>query len=380
MTHPKFPSIKIFNLFTTILIFVGLLFIGLSSSSESINLGNDQSLFFRKQVVWIVVGYFFFIIGRYLNLNLIRRFSLILFLFSIFLLILVLIPNIGITSLGASRRIDLGIFGIQPSEIVKLTAIIFFANIFSQKILNHLKYLALYLVPALILIILEPNLSTTVLLATIIISLFYLSGGNIITIFFISFLAIGTSLLLIYVSPYRKARLSANYHSDQLILSIGSGGLTGKGLGNSEQKYSFLPKIPTDSILAIIGEETGFAGIFLLTLIYFFIISYIFKLSMLIVDPFESLLVSGIGLWITFQTLINYAAISGIIPLTGQPLPLVSYGGSSLTTLLFSFGLIGNIQKRTLLLYSHSHDSSKDNRHYRSSSHSRHRTGSSIKK
>jgi cell division protein FtsW len=378
MTKNNSPSEKFFNLCIISLIFVGLLFIGLSSSTEGLNLSNDQYLFFRKQIIWIIIGFGSFLVGRLINLKLIQKIIPFLYILSVALLALVLLPQIGFSALGASRRIDFGFIGIQPSEIVKLTAILFFANIFSQQKTNKLKYIFLYLVPPLILIIFEPNLSTAVLLATIIISLFYLAGGNIFTIFSISVIAVGLGLLLIITSPYRKARLTTSYHSNQLILSIGSGGFLGKGLGNSEQKYRFLPKISTDSILAIIGEETGFLGIFLLTLVYFFIISYLFKLSISLTSPFESLIVAGIGLWVTFQTLINYTAISGLIPLTGQPLPLISYGGSSLITLLFSFGLIENIQTRALLLYSIDNENERLHSHHRSPSYSRHRVDSSA--
>ncbi|MCX6727005.1 MAG: FtsW/RodA/SpoVE family cell cycle protein [Candidatus Shapirobacteria bacterium] len=376
MTKNSLPSLKAFNLCIIGLIFVGLLFIGLSSSTEGLNLSHDQYLFFRKQIIWIVLGFGGFLIGRFINLKLVQKMIPLLYISSVILLLLVLLPQIGFAALGASRRIDLGFVGVQPSEIVKLTAILFFANIFSQLKTDTLKSLLLYLVPPLILIMFEPNLSTTVLLATIVVSLFYLAGGNIFTVFSIGIIAISLSLLLIITSPYRKARLTTSYHSNQLILSIGSGGFFGKGLGNSEQKYRFLPKISTDSILAIIGEETGFLGIFLLTLGYFFIISYLFKLSVSLTSSFESLIVAGIGLWITFQTLINYTAVSGLIPLTGQPLPLISYGGSSLITLLFGFGLVENIQTRALLLYSIDNETANMHSHHRDSPHSRHRADS----
>lgn len=378
MIKNNLPSLKFFNSCIISLIFVGLLFIGLSSSTEGLNLSNDQYLFFRKQIIWIIIGFGSFLIGRFINIKLIQKITPFLYFSSIFLLLLVLIPQIGLATLGASRRIDFGFFGIQPSEIVKLTAILFFANILSRSGTNTLKTLILYLIPPLILIMFEPNLSTAVLLATIIVSLFYLAGSNIFTIFSIGVVAISLSILLIFISPYRKARLTTSYHSNQLILSIGSGGFFGKGLGNSEQKYRFLPKIPTDSILAIIGEETGFLGIFLLTFGYFFIISYLFKLSISLTSPFESLIVAGISLWITYQTLINYAAISGLIPLTGQPLPLISYGGSSLITLLFGFGLVENIQTRALLLYSIDNETASMHSNHRGPSHSRHRADSST--
>jgi cell division protein FtsW len=203
-------------------------------------------------------------------------------------------------------------------------------------------------------------MSTTVLITAIIASIYYLSGSDIKQLFVLTLIGFLVSIILIIGSPYRQARLQTlidpssdisgkSYHSNQIIISIASGGLFGKGIGNSSQKYQFLPELTTDSILAIIGEETGFLGISFIIFLYVLLIISIFKISKASPDPENQLISAGVGCWIAFQSLINISAIASIIPLTGIPLPFISYGGSSLLMLLSSIGIILNINNQNQL-------------------------------
>ena len=322
-----------------------------------------------------MVTYF---IASKIDLEIITKYVTPTYLFSLLLLVLVFVPQLGTTTLGASRWINLGFISFQPSEIYKLTSIIFFAYMFSQEKYRHTKNLIIYLSPALILIILEPNLSTAILITAIIFSLFYLSGGNILAIFTISTFAVLMGIILIVTSPYRQARLqtllnpqdeqSISYHSQQITIAIASGGLFGKGFANSDQKYKFLPKLSTDSILAVIGEETGFIGITIIIYLYLVLIFYLLKIGRLIKDQFQSLIIVGIACWIAYQALINIFAVASLIPLTGIPLPFISYGGSSLMALYAAIGLAKNIEKNNQsLLYSNSDTQQKNNSHRHSS-------------
>jgi len=234
------------------------------------------------------------------------------------------------------------------------------------------------------LIILEPNLSTAILISAIVISIYYLSGGQIISLFKLFIIGVLVTIILIFTSPYRLARFqtlvnpeanesSTSYHRNQTILALASGGLFGKGFANSEQKYRYLPKISTDSILAIIGEETGFIGIVIIFILYLTLINYLFRLSKTLQNSFQSLLVSSIACWISYQCLINLAASAALIPLTGIPLPFISYGGSSLVTLLSAIGLVHNIEISNHTLVYSVHDRPKKNyRYHRIAPHSRH--------
>ena len=385
MTQGKSPLLKLIF----ILIFIGLTFISISSLTEANNTIGDKFFYLKKQIFWIIISFIAFYITSKINLKIVKKLAFPLYFFSIICLILVLIPSFSNQALGASRWLNLGLFSFQPSELLKLTSIIYFASLFSVDSKRNFINLVIYLTIPFILIILEPNLSTAILISAIVISMFYLSGGKILPLFLLCLTLITLSIGLIYVSPYRRARLdtlvnptkttqSTSYHSNQIILSLSSGGIFGKGFANSDQKYRFLPKISTDSILAIIGEETGFVGISLILIIYIALITYLIKLaSSIIDDPFLALIISGTTCWITYQSLINIAAIASIIPLTGVPLPFISYGGSSLFTLMIAIGLVRNIEKKhPLLIYSNNETVRKKNYHHRHSSYSSPRANS----
>jgi cell division protein FtsW len=369
---------------TLTLVFIGIIFISVSSLSEANNTLGDKFFFLKKQSLWLLIGLTSFYIFSKINLKKIQKFIFPLYIISIIALIMVIIPGFSDQTLGAHRWLDLGFIKFQPSEITKFSLVLFLASIFSKDKNLNLKNLIFYLGIPFILIIIEPNLSTAILISAISISLYYVAGGKLTSLLLFCFALISISLLLIFTSPYRSARLktlidpqqnqeTASYHSNQIILTLSSGGFFGKGLANSDQKYQFLPKISTDSILAVIGEETGFIGLFLTLFIYIKLISYLFTLSGQINNSFHSLFISGVALWISYQSLINITAIAGLIPLTGVPLPLVSYGGSSLLTLLTSLGIVRNIEKgNPNLIYSNNESKKKQkNRHHRHSSHSR---------
>lgn len=388
MIKNKSPLLKLIF----ILIFIGLTFISISSLTEANNTIGDKYFYLKKQTFWVLVSFISYYFFSKINLNLIKKFAFLMYAISIVFLILVLIPGLSNEALGASRWLNLGPLSFQPSELLKLTSVIYFASLFSIDSKRNFTNLIIYLVVPFILIILEPNLSTAILISAIVISMFYLSGGKIMPLFLLCIALISLSVGLIYSSPYRRARLntllnptdatqSTSYHSNQIILSLSSGGIFGKGFANSDQKYRFLPKISTDSILAIIGEETGFVGISLILIIYMILITYMIKLASSIEnDIFLALLVSGTTCWITYQSLINISAIANIIPLTGVPLPFISYGGSSLFTLMTAIGLVGNIEKKHPILVYSSDDSNKKKNHYhRNPPNSRHRAHPTAK-
>lgn len=369
-------------IYSSALSFIGLLFISSSSLFEAEKTVGDPYFYIKKQIIWLILSFICLFITSKIKLEKVVNNSFRLYLFSTILLLLVLIPGIGLKTLGARRQIDLGFFNFQPSELFKFISVIFFSYLFSLPEKRNLKNLALYLGLPLILIVLEPNLSTTVMITAIIISIYYLSGAEITSLFSAGFIAVVLSLALIFVSPYRLARVKTllnqqsdqnlNYHSEQMILSLASGGWSGKGFANSDQKYKYLPKISTDSILAIVGEETGFIGLTLITYLFLLLISHLIRISQVATDLYERLLLGGITCWIAYQGLINFAAIVALIPLTGIPFPFIAYGGSSLITLFCALGLAINIEKKySKLLYSKNDRDQKD-RHHRHPSHSRH--------
>ena len=351
MSKPKNSSLTklVFSLIT-----IGFIFISISSLTEANNTAGDRFYFLKRQGFWLIISLLAFFIFSKIKLSLIKKFSALFYFFSIICLILVLIPGFSNPILGARRWLNLGPLSFQPSELLKLSSVIYFANLFSQESKKNFINLLIYLIGPFILIILEPNLSTALLVSAISISIFYLSGGKLAPIIALCSSFLLLAFVLVITSPYRLNRLQAlinpqqaesSYHNGQIILSLSSGGFFGKGFANSDQKYRFLPKVSTDSILAIIGEEMGFLGTLTIIIIYTLLIMYLIKTASLIKDSFPSLIVSGTACWISFQSLINIAAIANIIPLTGVPLPFVSYGGSSLLTLMIAIGLTHNIEK-----------------------------------
>jgi len=350
-------------IYSSILSFIGLLFISSSSLFEAENTIGDPYFFLKKQIMWLFISFICLFITSKIKLDLVVNNSFRLYLLSTIFLVLVLIPGIGLKILGARRQIDLGFFNFQPSELFKLASVIFFPYLFSLAEKRNLKNIALYLGIPFFLIILEPNMSTAAMIAAIVISIYYLSGAEIFSLFFTAAIVTALSVSLIMVSPYRLNRVKTllnqqedqnlSYHSEQMILTLASGAWSGKGFANSDHKYKFLPKISTDSILAIVGEETGFIGLTLITYLYLLLISRLIHIAQIATDSWEKLVVGGIACWISYQGLINFAAIVALIPLTGIPFPFIAYGGSSLITLFSALGLAINIEnKYAKLLYS----------------------------
>jgi len=341
-----------------ILTFFGLFMIYDASSFVAFRDFGDKYHYLKDQFIWIIVGLgalTFFSIFDY------RRLYTLAFPIlcgALALLILVFIPGIGVKLLGAHRWIDTGVFLLQPAEFVKLALAIYLAAWFSNKEKGRLPAFLLLMGLVLGLIMLEPDMGTTVVILSEALIIYFLSGAN---VFYFSIIVPLMGLLgfiFIKLSPYRAKRLeaflninstleSSSYHVKQILIAFGSGGLLGVGLGNSLQKYAYLPESTTDSIFAIIAEELGFVGAVLLIIFFIFIISRCFRIAANAKDNFGKLLAGGITTFLAVQAIINLAAQTVLVPLTGIPLPFISYGGSSLIIDLTSIGILLNISKQT---------------------------------
>lgn len=338
---------------------LGLLIFGLAmvfdaSVADAIRSFGDRFFYLKRQAIWAGFGLAsMFTLSRF-NYKNWGKMATWLFLGTLLLLVLVLIPGIGISALGASRRLGFGAFGIQPAEIAKLTLAIFLSASLSQNN-NFLRY-AIPVGITCALIILEPDMGTTGIIALTSLAIYFASGTS-----FFNILAIISSgfiggLILALSSSYRKERIltflnphsdpaNTSYHVRQILIAIGSGGFWGLGLGQSRQKHLFLPEPATDSIFAVICEELGFAGGVSVILAFLFLVMRGYQIASRAQDPFGKLLAIGITSWIAIQAFINLSAMVALIPLTGIPLPLVSYGGSSLFITLSGIGILLNIAK-----------------------------------
>jgi cell division protein FtsW len=258
--------------------------------------------------------------------------------------------------LGARRWINLGFFVLQPAELTKLVLVIYLSAWFSAKEKGRLASFLILMGMVVGLVILEPDLGTAIIIIATAVTLYFFSGAPV-TQFLVLIPFLGTGVLALAVfSPYRFRRLTtflnpesdpqgASYHIRQAVIALGSGGLFGVGIGQSRQKYEYLPEANTDSIFAIIGEEIGFLGAILLIGLFAFVIWRGFRIAKRVTDPFGRFLALGITVWFGYQVAINIAAMVALIPLTGVPLPLISYGGSSLVMMLASLGILVNISR-----------------------------------
>ena len=307
-----------------------------------------------------LVGMFIFSL---INYRFWKKISLFVLVGSLALMIMIFMPGFGHGLKGATRWINLGVFSFQPSEILKLSLIIYLAAWFGSRDERSKKWsygtmpFLIVLSFAALLLFLQPDIGTLIVVSFISLGVYFLAGpgykqfAGIILVLFLALSAI------IVVEPYRFDRLKSfwdpsvdprgsSYQINQSLISIGSGGLFGVGYNNSSQKQGgFLPEVIGDSIFAIIAEELGLVGsaftVGLFAVLCFFLVNIAKGAS----DRFGSLLVMGINLWIMSQAFVNIAAISGLVPLTGIPLPFISYGGTAVAVLLSGMGIVFNIAK-----------------------------------
>lgn len=348
----------------TIVIY-GLVMLASASSVVSFEkFGDSNSLLKRQLIYGLALGLVGFFIAVRVHYQTWRKYAFAFMLVNLALLVAVFIPGIGYGYGGANRWIHIGSALFQPSEILKLTFALYLATLFAKN-KEGMKDAAFGLIPFLIimglitfLIMMQPDMGTMVAVSAIGLAIFFVAGAPLKHLLWIFLSASGLFFLLIKLEPYRAARLTVflnpaldpqgiGYHVNQALLAIGSGGLFGLGLGHSRQKYLYLPEVTGDSIFAVIAEELGL--IFAVGLIILFLVLMYrgFTIAKTAPDTFSRLLATGITVWFVIQAFINIAAMVTLLPLTGIPLPFVSYGSSALAASLVAVGILTNISKFT---------------------------------
>jgi cell division protein FtsW len=334
----------------------GLIAIYDASVVDAFRTFGDKFHYVKQQSTWICIGVAVALITSVIPIRFLKDNAHIFYGFTLILMVLVLIPGIGSKLLGARRWINLGFMVLQPSELLKVSLAIYLAKWLESE--RDLKQFLALLSVNLILIMLQPDLGTALIVIGMAFMTYYLSGAPIKVIFSFSAILLVAISLLILLSPYRMDRLKtfmdptndplgASYHINQVLYSLGSGGFGGVGLGRSRQKYAYLPEATTDSIFAIIAEEFGFLGASLLIGVLLSLLVASFKVALNVNDKFDKLLSSSISLLFLIQIFVNLSSMVALVPLTGVPLPFISYGGSSLVTNFIALGLLINIAKRT---------------------------------
>lgn len=347
------------------LIVLGILILASVSASLGQEKFGDVYYFLRRHLFYgIIPGIFLGFLAFKIPLSLLKKWAFPLLLLNILFLGLVFLPKIGLSYGGATRWINLGFFSFQPSEFFKLTFLIYLAAWLASREKKY-KDWAETLIPFLIIIgvaafflIKQPDIST---LGVIVFSagIMYFGAGTPLWHSVLIILTAATGFFYIMrTAPYRFNRLLVFLHPEtdpmgigfqikQALIAVGSGGILGLGLGMSRQKFGFLPQPIGDAIFAVFTEETGFIGAIILISLFLVFAWRGLKIVKSSTDKFPSLLALGITFWIISQAFINIGSMIGILPLSGIPLPFISYGGSHILAEIISIGILLNISKNT---------------------------------
>ena len=340
---------------------IGTIFIYSASNYSAKAIYGDSFYFVKKQIIGILLGVVAMIFTSNYEYSKLKNFWIPLSIISFACLVLVFVPKIGVENYGARRWISLGLFTFQPSDLAKFSLILFTAVYFSNNPSRSKSFLGILPVLAYggltcLLIILEPNMSITVCVAILMISMLFASGMRLKHLLILCIPAVGIAIILILIEPYRLDRLTAfinpwsnpkgeGYQLLQSLYALGAGGWFGVGLFNSRQKFAFLPFAESDFILSVIGEEIGFVGVSCFFLLLFFIIYRGLIIAVKSKDVFGYILAVGITMIFGIQVIINALVVTGSIPPTGLPLPLVSSGNTAIIIFMAEMGTLFNISK-----------------------------------
>ncbi|MDD5167232.1 MAG: putative lipid II flippase FtsW [Syntrophales bacterium] len=359
MSSEKSPDMLLM-IVTLILVTVGTVMIYSSSSIMAMERFKDGQFFLKKQILFVVLGLAMMILLQRIPYEYLRHFAYPGVIVSVVLLILVLIPHVGVRVGGASRWLRLGPISFQVTEFVKIGVVLFLAHFLTRKS-EHLTELTKgILIPigvtmALVgLIVIEPDFGTAAIITTISMLMLYLSGSRVRYLAGMAALFIPVGLWILFSKSYRVERLMtfldpwrdpqhSGFQIIQSLLSFGSGGIFGAGVGDGMQKLFYLPEPHTDFILSVIAEESGFMGVFIVIILFGIFVFRGFMISFKAPDRFSTLLASGVTMVIALEAFINIAGVMGLIPLKGLALPFLSYGGTSLIMSLAAVGILLNI-------------------------------------
>ena len=327
---------------------IGLIIVSSASIAEGINVGNDPFHFVKRHGIFLLICIVLSIFMLQVSMDRWQQFNTGFLIFSMLLLVLVLIVGREIN--GSQRWLPLGFLNVQPAEIAKLALFTFLAGYLVRRQdevrgqwKGFIKPLAVMGIMSLLLLK-QPDLGSVVVLFVTTLGMLFLAGARLSQFLSLVGLGVGLLVFLIVSAPYRMRRVTSflnpwedpfgsGYQLTQSLMAFGRGGWFGEGLGNSIQKLEYLPEAHTDFVFAILGEELGFTGVILVLLLQVWLAFKALHIGQKVLlggRQYEGYLAMGIGIWFSFQTVVNVGAASGMLPTKGLTLPLVSYGGSSL--------------------------------------------------
>jgi cell division protein FtsW len=325
---------------------------------------HNPAYYFEHQLIWLALGVILLFATANIDYHRLRPLAWPLGVVTVVLMVLVLLPHFGVEVNGARRWLRIGPLQMQPAELAKIAAIVFMA-LWLERHRDRLSSLENGVVPFLallgftiLLVILERDLGTTLIVAGILLAQFLVAGGRKRHVLLLVLIMALCVYIFIRMEPYRLHRilafidpwsdpLNTGFQAIQSVVALGSGGFAGVGLGHSIQKYQWLPFAHTDFIFAIIGEETGLLGTSAVLALFGLFAYRGYRVALKAPDAFGSLLACGVTTWIALQAMINIAAVTVTLPTTGIPLPFISYGGSSLAIALLAVGILINVSTQS---------------------------------
>jgi cell division protein FtsW len=344
---------------------IGIVMVYSASSVRSYFSSADPAAQGLEQLVWAGMGLVGLLVAMRIDFRHLRYLAIPIFVITLALLVAVLVPGIGAEINGSRRWIVIpGIGTLQPAEFAKLAIVLYLAHWLdrrgkaSSSFWNGLLPFGLLVAPGFFLIALEPDLGTAMVYAIIGVSIFFMAGANLLYLGAIAGGVIGAAWLMISTTSYQLERvetfldpfrdpLGSGYNTIQALLALALGGITGLGLGESRQKFLYLPAPSTDFIFAIIGEEWGLVGTLTVVALFVVIAYQGYRIAITAPDTFSGLVACGITTWLVAQAFINMMVVTALMPVTGIPLPFISAGGSALTINLAAIGILLSISRET---------------------------------
>lgn len=357
------PDWSIIAIAGAIIVF-GLIMLSSASSIVAYNSYGDSYYFFKHQLFGLVLGIISFLFFSKIDYHRWKKYAFGFLVFSVLLLLLVFIPGLKAGWGSAQSWIKVFGFSLQPSEFVKISFLLYLAAWLEnrQGRLEEIHqgigpFIAVLGIIA-VLLLLQPDFGTLFIIAVASFIVYFVAGGSAKQIFIILAVACLMLVFMVQIYPYQKNRFKCLldpqfdsqdicYQVNQSLIAVGSGGVFGRGLGQSRQKYMYLPEVSGDSIFAIISEETGLIFSAALVILYLALFYRGYLIAKSAPDEFGKILAIGIVSWITVQALINISGAINLLPMTGVPLPLVSYGGTAVLASLSALGILVNVSKQT---------------------------------
>jgi cell division protein FtsW len=359
------PDAVLFAVVAT-LVCIGLVMIFSASSATAYAEHSDIAYYLKRQLVWLAAGIVAAFFAYRLDLLKLKRAAPFILVASIVALCLVFVPHLGLVVNGGRRWIGVSSVSFEPSEFAKLALVIYLAAVLSsrgERITSLVRGLFPLFVPVLIMAVLvlkEPDMGTASLLVFTAFALFFAAGAQVVHLVAVAVVTLPVAALTVVASPYRRARVFAflnpwkdaqntGFHIVQSLLALGSGGIFGMGLGASRAKFFYLPEQYTDFIFSVLGEELGLIGALVVVALFCTLTYRAIRIAIASPDRFGFFLACGFGAMIAIQAFINIGVVTSSWPVTGVPLPFISFGGSSLVVNLVAVAIIANVGRHRRL-------------------------------